>query len=355
MAEKIKLQKSSEDDQKKPKSPANLSSRRIVEMLVRMLNGEAFDVHKWQTEMIYNAQRDKQGNIIKTPSSRTFQRDITIIENVLEEFDSDYKLTKSVKGHLLTGNSSDHVDLLIAIAHILLASRAFTTDETTEILDELTSRLSAIDKSIFNQNVAIDRSSYAPLKTNSNVFTNLKILNQAINDEKSITFHYSKSSTEIKDENDVGKVCQGQPMTIYFEMFYFYVAMKMDGKDELATFRLDRIKQIDDASKKGSSRKFRDNFKLLDHRQNVYLLPFGDLESFTFECRIDPQIAVDHFPQSSVKAGPNGYPIVSARAKSEGALLWLQSQGPNVKVLSPQRFVNRIKENLTDAANQYQD
>ena len=81
----------------------------------------------------------------------------------------------------------------------------------------------------------------------------------------------------------------------------------------------------------------------------------GDLTTFQFKCWISPSNALDRFPSAhTVKKIERGGVLIEARALEDGALLWLQSQGDQVQVVSPQSFVEKIKKNLEHAAALYQ-
>lgn len=65
------------------------------------------------------------------------------------------------------------------------------------------------------------------------------------------------------------------------------------------------------------------------------------------------QAVLDKLPTARVIDRIGRAHIVEAEVYGEGIVMWLLSQGPWIKVLEPQDFVETMKEKLTKTLSQY--
>jgi len=120
-------------------------------------------------------------------------------------------------------------------------------------------------------------------------------------------------------------------------------------------YRLDRIEGILE-KRPGEKLDYASRFSLQERRHYTYLLDSGSLTQIRFIYRNNIHTVLDHFPDSRIiKQNPDGSYLVEAYVKIDGAMLWLLSQGTGLKVLSPVSLVNRMRETLTAAREQYED
>lgn len=334
------------------------SGRRITEVFVRLLHGEKFDREKW-LDMASNPLR----TLSKTPASkettkvarsqRVFDRDFEIIRQTLQNWHDGRDVIKLDGVYQLIGQpDSDGLTYRVALAQILLGSRAFPKVETEKIINELTNEFSPDAQKRYFEAIKAARNSYEPLSGNKEEpdETNslLSKLDQTIQFIKSVdlmTFHYQNSH----DQKD--RTYHGLPVTLYFDTFYFYVVFNLENHvaGDYTFFRLDHMTDIYPYGKKKQDPN--NKFHLQDQRHYVNLLPMGEQTTFQFKCWISPSNALDRFPSAhTVKKIERGGVLIEARALEDGALLWLQSQGDQVQVVSPQSFVEKIKKNLEHAA-----
>ncbi|MFL2028089.1 WYL domain-containing protein [Loigolactobacillus zhaoyuanensis] len=317
----------------------NQSSRRLLTLFIRLLQGEKFDETSWRALAL----------TAESKSKRVYQRDLMIIKETLADCHDGHRLVLNGKQHQLRGQTDPHgLTYTIALAHILLASRAFTQKEVDGILGFLKANLTPATQDDYTAAIKADRNSYQPLSKRQPVLSRLVTLTNAIANYQMLTFHYRNGATQKQ------RAYQAQPVALYFATYYFYVSVKLAQHDDFALFRVDRMTSID-FSAPGDARRNADHFSLPDQRSLVHLLPMGQLTTFRFKCWLNPQNVLDQFPSAHKVAASverNGV-LIEAQAKEAGALLWLQSQGPNVQVVSPPQLIKKLKRNLAQTAALY--
>lgn len=338
--------------------PDNQSSRRLLELFVRMLHGERFDQDGWlamESNPAASSNKKPRSNREESLNERTkrvFTRDMSIIRVTLENIHDGHILEKDkIDGKLtywLDGQANpDGLKYDIGLGQILLGSRAFPEQEKNDILEFLGSNLALAAKHEYELAIHAAKNSYQPLSEPRSVLDYLTKLARAINDEALLTFHY-RNATDQKI-----RAYHGQPIILYFETHYFYVQMMLENHQDLVVFRLDRMTSIDFVAS-GDKGYVNDRHSLQDHRKYVNLLPMGRLTTFKFKCWIAPQTVLDQFPTAKKIANiENSGSLFQVTAKEEGALLWLQSQGPNVKIISPLSLVNKMQERLAQTVALY--
>lgn len=313
------------------------SNYRMAELLVQLITGQTLDQKNIQ---------EKYGIDI-----RTAQRDISYIRSALAEYDAGEIVSK--KGTYRLSHKSEMVDfeMVLAASNILLGSRALTQTELHDTLAFLSSGLSATMQAAVHDQISIPNNSYTPLSKPKPLLNQLREISLCIANNEKITFTYLSSHP---DEPKPLKH-HAQPVALFFEVHYFYVAMLSQEHDGYWLYRLDRIIDIL-AKTAGQQLNYADRFSLQDHRHQTYLLDSGQLTRISFIYRYYPQTALDYFPGSHViKSNSDGSSVIVAYVKVDGAMLWLLSQGAALQVISPPLLVNRMRDALTAARDQYLD
>ncbi|WP_445080733.1 WYL domain-containing protein [Ligilactobacillus murinus] len=79
----------------------------------------------------------------------------------------------------------------------------------------------------------------------------------------------------------------------------------------------------------------------------------GDLITITFEFSGTVEAALDRFPNSKVIKKLADSVVIEAETIDQGAMMWLLSQGKRVKVLSPDNFKAKMKQELKEMLQNY--
>lgn len=283
-------------------------------------------------------------------SLRTFQRDLAAIRTALAAQNAGRLVeTKSHQFQLVQGDEVENLALITGISSVLLGSRALSASEMIKALRFLQARLTPEDTATVNFWLKQEKEDYVPLVHTKPLLALMTRLETAIAAKLQVTFTYRHSGQPQCSE------IKGQPVTIYFDRFYFYVVMFVEKKHRYQLFRLDRIHEIIQTAK-GQPLPHGERYFLSEHRRHSYLLDMGEFMAFRYECYNSPDNALDIFPDSRViRRTATGGTIIESYAFVFGAMLWLRSQGDLVRVISPPSLVNRMRESLTAALKRYDE
>lgn len=314
------------------------SNARVAHIFAALMQGQTIDAETLTAE--YGI------------SLRTLQRDLADIRAALaDECAQPPVLQEGPPRHwcLMTDNRQDSIAL--AVSHIVTGSRAFDQGELAEALAYIEQPLSPTSRSTLHADLRLARHGFSPLTGAKPLLGLLQTVNTAIDQRLKLTFSYRSSRSNLKQTSEIH---HAQPVAVFFERFYFYVAMFADEHHGYWLYRLDRIDEILDETK-GEKLDYATRFSLQDHWRQTYFIDFGEPTVIHFEYEGFVTTALDAFPTSKVVAtNVDGSVVIEAYARIEGALLWLLGQGPRVKVLDPPLLVKRIKTMLTAMQAKYQ-
>lgn len=313
------------------------SNGRVVELLVRLINGD-----------VLNKQEITDDYGI---SLRTWQRDLAYIREAVSE--SQIGEVESIDGTYRLARNSEEQDFknVLAVSNIVLGSRALEKDEMKQVVEFLSDRLSPQMQEEMKKHLVIPTGSYTPLTRPKPLLKMLHDVSNAIINNRKLTFEYRSSQ---KGETKA-QIHHAQPIALFFERYYFYVAMLSEEHDGYWMYRLDRMIEIKD-HQSGDTIPYAERFSLQDHRNKTYLIDSGKSTTIRFIYYNHLYTALDNFPNSRVvRELPNneGYEI-EAEVKLEGAKLWLLGQGSGVEVLSPASLVKDMKLEMAKALAQYE-
>ncbi len=320
------------------------SNARVTKLLASLINGEILE-----TTSIC-AQYDI--------SKRTLQRDLAAIKDALGP---RFELIEDHGTWKLATIAGERRDLVMTIANILLGSRGLAIEDLTACLNWLLSQLDSSDRDLAENQLRIARADYLPMTEAKPLLAMLRTIEDAISKSLLLTFSYNSSGASDATDHLIQAPKRGprenkhaQPVAVFFEEHYWYVAMYEPEKAHFWVYRMDRIQQII-ASEPGLDLEYAKRFSLQDHRHRTYLLSSGEFITFTFEYSEHPPTALDKFPQSTIiKHNPDGTVVIRAHAYLSGAALWLMGQGPAVKVLEPPSLIALLKAKHQAAIQRYQ-
>ncbi|MDT6980170.1 WYL domain-containing protein [Levilactobacillus zymae] len=311
------------------------SNARVAELMVRLMSGET----------LQQADLKKQYNV----SLRTCQRDIAYIRRALTEYNVG-EIEERPGSYRLARRSEDaDLEMVLTTSNILLGSRALNSPELAATLDFLSASLSPAMRALVRKELTLPRGSYLPLSRPKPILHRLREIADCIVENQRIVFAYR--SSRVTEPHPLTH--HAQPVALFFENYYFYVAMLSQERGGYWLYRLDRIEKIY-AKEAGEKLDYAERFSLQDHRQQTYLLDSGSLTQIRFIYRYYLQTVLDHFPGSRVlETRPDGSHLIEAYVKVDGAMFWLLSQGVHLQVVSPPSLVNRMRAELTAARDQY--
>lgn len=268
-------------------------------------------------------------------SLKTIQRDIDDLRAYLtevhfNEIEASIKYDKTKNGYYLVRMEREWFtnQEVLALAKILLESRAFKKDELSKLIEKLLMQTSENDRKTVEEIIHSEYMSYIPPRHNKPLLESVWRLSEIVNSKKIITFTYSRQD----GKTSIKKV---KPVAIMFSEFYFYLIAYIaeDVKDCPIVFRVDRIKNIKETGERFSV-PYKDKFNDGEFRKRVQFMYTGELKTVIFEYSGVLEAILDKIPTSQILKENNGVYTIKAEAYGDGINMWLRSQGDKVKILS---------------------
>jgi len=320
----------------------NSKTYRLLEINNRLLQGDCLNkkdlADSYQVD-VKSIQRDMEDirSFLANQLDRPFYGDL-----IYDRLRKGYRLVDA-DGNRLTQ------EMVLSMSKILLESRAFVTEELNDILGMLLTHLPYESKRLVNEIVLNQQFHYQSPSHGKQLLQMISDLSVFIVHKKTINLSYKRA-------DGVFKTRRVNPLALVFSEFYFYlIADITEGTyDHPAIFRVDRIEEAvttEDHFRVTTADRFEDG-------QFVQKVPFmyaGKLQKISFEFYgKDPGVVLDRVPSSSYIESETGTYIFEAEVFGDGILMWLLSQGKNVKVTAPPSMIEKIKREIAQL-NAYYD
>lgn len=267
-------------------------------------------------------------------SLKTIQRDIDdlrayLTEAHFTEIKATIKYDKAKNGYYLVRLEREWFtnEEVLALAKILLESRAFRKDELSELMKKLLMQTSDKDRKTVEDIIHGEYMSYIPPRHNKRLLSLVWNLSAIVKSHKIITFSYTRQD----GKKSVKKV---KPVAIMFSEFYFYLIAYMAeaDKDFPIVFRIDRMEDIKETGEIFSV-PYKDKFNDGEFRKRVQFMYTGELKTVTFEYSGVLEAILDRIPTCKILKEEKGVYTIRAEAYGDGIDMWLRSQGDKVKIL----------------------
>lgn len=267
-------------------------------------------------------------------SLKTIQRDIDdlrayLTEAHFTEIEATIKYDKAKNGYYLVRLEREWFtnEEVLALAKILLESRAFRKDELSELMKKLLMQTSDKDRKTVEDIIHGEYMSYIPPRHNKRLLSFVWNLSAIVKSHKIITFSYTRQD----GKKSVKKV---KPVAIMFSEFYFYLIAYMAeaDKDFPIVFRIDRMEDIKETGEIFSV-PYKDKFNDGEFRKRVQFMYTGELKTVTFEYSGVLEAILDRIPTCKILKEEKGVYTIRAEAYGDGIDMWLRSQGDKVKIL----------------------
>ncbi|KAF1296441.1 hypothetical protein BAU15_12865 [Enterococcus sp. JM4C] len=313
------------------------SNERIVNILIRLLNGESLFVEELLTD--YQLNR------------RTLQRDISTIRKTLElhEVDKEIVYNNERKQYYLTYEENEIFTEILFLIKILVGTRALTKEELQKIVDRLLSILSAEDQKRMKALVTSGLINYRHVSHGKTLFPLLQEFTGYVEQKETVDFLYTNSVDGTSKEG------YGLPVSIYFADFYIYILMYSEKHQRTHPYRLDRFLTVTPSEKKKIRLDYSEKVEEGVLINKTYLLSGGKELTYTFRYWAFPQTALDKLPNAKViKKYDDNSVLIEATSFEQGIMFWILGQGTFVQVLSPPSLVKAVKEELNKILHLYE-
>lgn len=272
-------------------------------------------------------------------TEKSIQRDIDDIRSYLSGAAgglADISYNRQEKGYRLVEEESGRLTRkeILAMAKILLESRAFAKEELHTILDKLIDACPQSGRQVVEDLVRNEAFCYVPPRHGSKLLDALWDISLFIKKKEIIRLHYRRQDGAERQHTL-------KPVALLFSEFYFYLVAYKDEETSFPTvFRVDRIETME---KTGDHFQvlYRDRFKDGEFRKRVQFMYPGVLRRVTFTYSGPSVEAVlDRLPTARILSRKDGIYILNAEAYGKGLDMWLGSQGKWVKVLQSEEITS---------------
>lgn len=278
-------------------------------------------------------------------NEKSIQRDLEVIRDFLDRqaveqgYGSQLIYDIKEKGYRLEqyermGLSDDEI---MAVAKILLDSRAFSKKEMMSLLDRLVlSHVPYENRKDVEKLLSNERFHYAELTHHRSFLDKLTPLGKAIRECRVIRIKYERMKGKAVVERKL------EPLAILFSEFYFYLVgflQEVDREKEFENaddpfptiYRIDRIRGLE-VTQEHFKIPYANRFEEGEFRKRVQFMYGGKLRKVRFRYVGESVEAVlDRLPTAKVlNEGDGGYTI-EAEVFGKGIDMWVRSQGELIR------------------------
>ena len=307
-------------------------TQRILTMQRRLLQGEVLCKPELAKEFRIN--------------ERSVQRDIDDLRAYLHDESTLYGNEQIIvydqrrKGYVLSHGESAclSVNELVAIAKVMLDSRALLREDMGRILNKLLKTFLPHEEVKLVENlIRNELHHYVELRHKKNVLPLLQDLSRAIQEQRYITISYEKSTNKEMVTRKLS------PLGICFSEYYFYLTAYMDREErskipkELQDFptiyRLDRIHSMTVEEEHYQVPSYTSRYQEAEFRKRIQFMYGGRLQRVTFTyVGHDIDAILDRLPTATItwyEEATHTYHI-RAEVYGTGIWRWIRSQGEAV-------------------------
>ena len=278
-------------------------------------------------------------------NEKSIQRDIDDLRAYLAQVSPDelpqvaYSRTRNGyylvrEQHLWLSNQE-----VMALAKVLLESRAFSQQETSQILDKLILQCEPDNRNHIKAAIQNERYHYMPLQHGQPLCDKLWELSLAVRTCRLIEIEYVR----VGDDKPVKRIVE--PQGLMFSEYYFYLIAYIQNVDKEfpAIYRLDRISRyrILDAHFRSP---YANRFEEGEFRKRVQFMNPAKLLQIKFRFwGVSLEAVLDRLPTARVVNQDDKTAIVEAEVYGKGIKMWLLSQAEFLEVLEPAEFRDEMR------------
>lgn len=325
---------------------------RLLDLYVRMRQSHI--IHKSEEALRFHV------------NERTIQRDLDSIRGYLEEAMIQGRGHESLlydrgqKGYVLRSDNPSAMNNseILAVAEILLESRAFTKVEMSGILDKLLQGCVPVQKQkTVAQLIGNEAFHYVEPRHGTLLTDRLWGLGNAVQQSFLLELEYTKMNGEPTPRRIV------EPVAVLFSEYYFYLVAYNMVRDEDGTlraeyeypayYRVDRIRSYRQLEEHFTI-PYTQRFETGELRKRVQFMYGGRLLRVKFRYTGPSVEAVlDRLPTAEIRENQNGSYLIEAEVFGSGIVRWLLSQGEYVEVLAPSELREEMARQVRRLADRY--
>ncbi len=298
---------------------------------------------------------------------RSIQRDIDDIRAFLDERSTTsgdgrtIEYDRAKKGFIMAGAEPSMMtnSEILAVAKILLESRAFTKRELKTILDKLVEGCVPLkNMKLISDLISNEKYHYVELNHKEYIQDKLWKIGSDIHEHNLVSMRYARANAP---KESIKRVVE--PIAILFSEYYFYLNAYIVEKDESgkyvhkysypAIFRIDRIKNykhLDEKFKVSYTNRFEEG----EFRKRIQFMYAGELMVIRLKFYGgNPEPILDRLPTARVIEQNENECTIEAEVYGKGIIMWILSQGDRVKIISPKKLRDEVKSILLKMLEKY--
>ncbi len=234
------------------------------------------------------------------------------------------------------------------------SSRFITAAKSRSLIRKLESMASRHEAELLNRQVVIS----GRVKTmNESIYTNVDRLHEAINQDVRIRFRYVQWNLEKRLVNRHGGAWYIiSPWALIWNNENYYLLGYDAAQQKLKHYRVDKMKSI---TLQAESREGKEAFREIDlsrYSNTLFKMFGGEIMNVTLEADNDMVgVVLDRFGRQVElrRVGEDRFRVEVRVAVSPQFLGWVMSMGGGIRIVSPERVVNRMREELKKLSAQY--
>lgn len=346
--------------------PKKLLIMNILDILRRYSDEE----HRLsQKDIIDHLRRDYD----MTVDRKSVSRNLTDLMDA--GFNINYNQTVRMTPNRKTGEPEENVML-----SDFYLERDFTDGELRLLIDGLlfsphipynqcrmlVEKLEGLSNIYFRSRIGHIRTATTSAPQNKQLFFTIETLDEAISEEKQVSFHYCEYHTDMKmhprtTEDGSVRTYVVNPYQIAAANGRYYLICNCRNHDNIANFRIDRIKEIrkldSPARHLNTIEETRNGFDLPRHMaEHIYMFS-GESVNVTFRAKKHTLGDVVDWLGASLEILDETEDEFTARTRInyEAMRCWAIQYARQVRVLTPQRLADQIRNDLKQALDSYSE
>ncbi len=234
------------------------------------------------------------------------------------------------------------------------SAKFITAKKSNELIKKLEGLASKHEASQLQRQVyTTDR-----IKTvNEGIYYNVDQIHQAIAANQQITFQYfnwdvNKKQVLRKD----GALYQVSPWALSWDDENYYLVAFDSAEDKIKHFRVDKMLRIELTNLRREGAKNFQAFDMGSYAKKMFGMFAGEEEMVKILCKNEfAGVMIDRFGKdvTMVKVDEEHFYVTVKVSVSKQFLAWVIGLGDGVKIVGPERVVEKVKEEITRLVKQY--
>lgn len=217
--------------------------------------------------------------------------------------------------------------------------------QTEELLGKIRSFASVYDRKKYNYTNIVSTDKKSP---NAEVFLNIEILDQAINEKKQIAFTYLKYDENKKLVARRDEKYVANPYAMLCENEKYYLILLLDGRTQPAFYRIDMMKNIEILDKPITVSSRAAN---LDSTKKVVYAYSGEPVQVKLLCdEVGLRYCIEKFGKDIIITPKKSKYEILVNAPCEGMIFWALQYIQHVEVVAPQSLRKDIIKTMKKSA-----